>query len=1677
MRYLKKILFYLMIILTFTISFSNEENRITIYERENEPAKLKIGVTKLITKELAMDFDPEKKIIYCEVPEEVTENDSIYVSETLDEMPSTSTTNGRKTINNINKYLTKDVKANANFNYRVVDVNDEATEEVKKYLVINCKNPVTSVYLYIVENGTYKMKGLYRGVFASLYEVIKDEYVNYGVIRFLSKNDLENDDRITSTTGANIVIKRKATSIEQSQDKDTGVVKPLSDKGFPKKYAPGAMGYNRSKVKITLGTGVEVETEEKDFSFKDGLYDLTLSINSNMTRIKNEKIRIYTEENSDYITIQLQSWDNKFSSLNLPITIQYLAKEHLLSSFKEVKKIDFTLMIDPKNEAQSINNKSSIKINPTIDFNDKFATLEYDGKTIKVKDKAVDYIDLGDNYLERFESDKVAKLEIISNDQIIMKNIPVTTTGAFKATPIGLYGTENNEKIGVLEIISEEKEKYLKYNIRIDAPYRDTTMNNMMLRYYDKEDNIIKVDEFQLLIYPEKEDELKETIGGIYIKNANGLNRAILTTENDTTITVIEDQDETKFDKNNGTIIGNYPEKVVIDKSGNQKVDWGSEQRVVIYNESLDKSEQGSWTLGTGGDFETPFDDRKGIILSDEWDHSTASLGKGRNVKIGIKSVSKGEQEYLHIEIFDYNLEAKTVLNKTLRLEYQAKIGDTWVTKKTDKLKVIIQPLRMGGSEPEIHIKNPIVWYDYSKTNMKDGINHVRRVKLLGNEAKTLERGGTPFIKNTDLKGNEWIKVENIPEYTWFNRHKIEISAASGNAIKYTDDKGKTKSSTFVKLKSPNQVMFAYDGNGDKSLSFGVSEYNFAGGEGQVIVTQYNTKNEIDKIQEYNIKVDKFSGIHYVDETQDIKPRKDYIKSYAFNKDIGVQEIEIEYGKVGFRNLDTRITTQSGGKGIEFRATKEVFLVGQGEYSQYKIPATLYFKNEGQKYEEENVDGTNYTIIKGENEKKTSAKLYLHIDSQEYLIPKAKFKIVEAKDEAKSPLKVGVVVDTNKKDYFEEVTDLYLDMTTQRFVRTELIFTNESIQSDADNGSGEMEWVRLDNNENSDGVIPNYTGKNWGIVKGEVINIPTNKYSTKDDYILGENEKLQIEVYDGNYVKIPKNLDNNPFDINIGKNIFQIAYFGDKYFSFRVNNRDSFSYQSGESGKFYLRFSAIDSTKPEGQKEKYLFTQEYTVKFTDGTGTIGDTRVILKNPMMYMSDSNSDNYGIRVSRRGYPSGDAIGIGNHNTEQDSEKWWEIKNPIDYPDTDNYKHTLYSDENCKQELKDTEGIVVKFEQHKDNSNNTNEQINEKKYSNLIVGLNKNYKDFSKKQEKIIYIKWKSTTDPNWERKDKVTVIIEQFDPTYYGKVYPNKPTKEDDISANNYKVINNVGEGKETLDKNIEKTQYLIDLGTNYRDYQRYEGILALKNQDLVVKGIKNVVAKAPNGIKISGKIVFVKENLTSETALEEVIVKPYKDGKVIPNTDNPDNYNLYFSVTKEEYNKLEHNTKYEIFDGEEKNTLQIGFKNELSEPFVKRLQLEKPLNFITSKEPFVIETGVLDFGKINILFNNGRDIRKTADTLVKVIGENIKKVELTLEKGNVNENGKIVTEIYKMNDAGYDENIKLKVDNLKLEKLLLDEGKAEETKFYKLSGELIVPLDSQTADYRGIVNINTTIIAN
>ena len=70
MKNLKKIFMYLMLIFIFSFTFSSEDSKIYLNEKRREPAKLTIGVTKLKTKELPMDFNIEQKIIYAELPQD-----------------------------------------------------------------------------------------------------------------------------------------------------------------------------------------------------------------------------------------------------------------------------------------------------------------------------------------------------------------------------------------------------------------------------------------------------------------------------------------------------------------------------------------------------------------------------------------------------------------------------------------------------------------------------------------------------------------------------------------------------------------------------------------------------------------------------------------------------------------------------------------------------------------------------------------------------------------------------------------------------------------------------------------------------------------------------------------------------------------------------------------------------------------------------------------------------------------------------------------------------------------------------------------------------------------------------------------------------------------------------------------------------------------------------------------------------------------------------------------------------------------------------------------------------------------------------------------------------------------------------------------------------------------------
>ena len=305
MKNLKNLFLCVILIFMSSLTFSSNENsKIYLNERRREPAKITIGVTKLKTKELPMNFDVKNKIIYTELPQELNENDLIYVSETLDEIPSTSTTNGRKSINNIKKYLTKEVKSSSNFNYQIIKGNKETEiEEGKRYLIIKCKNALKSVYIYVVENGSYKVKNIYRGSFKTQISTFTID-AGQGNVTF-DGNKILYTKEILGTynmTNTGVIFTRTLDG------------KKVENPDFIKVSTPNKFLNNEKdkadKIEIISDKGNS--TGEKHYN--NEVFDLSLNIT-------NGNIRVYTTSDSSKVNfdLKLTNWDG--SAINEKITI------------------------------------------------------------------------------------------------------------------------------------------------------------------------------------------------------------------------------------------------------------------------------------------------------------------------------------------------------------------------------------------------------------------------------------------------------------------------------------------------------------------------------------------------------------------------------------------------------------------------------------------------------------------------------------------------------------------------------------------------------------------------------------------------------------------------------------------------------------------------------------------------------------------------------------------------------------------------------------------------------------------------------------------------------------------------------------------------------------------------------------------------------------------------------------------------------------------------------------------------------------------------------------------------------------------------------------------------------------------------------------------------------------
>ena len=1732
MKGLKKFLFFFLILFAFGFSNENKDSKVVL-DKVRETSQLKIGVTKIKSKELPMEFDVESKKVYGEI--EITDNDLVFVSETLDEIPSVSTTNGRRVINNINKYLTKNIKESPKFNYQIVDGKIESGEKNgKKYLLIDCKEQLSSVYVYVLEKGSYKIKNVYKGAFKHLFN--ERSTTEYGTIN-ITKNFLSKKDYKKIYYDGSIKVKNNTGEI----DKDS--IGNIELKGnYPEKIQDGTK-YDETartpsyKIEVYRNSVPVGKTEVKYLEgTKYNIIRETIDIKSIISDV-GLKLILETKEDSKYYNIYL-SQPYPYEKEDLEIRVIYGAYG-ALSGFHERDITKFKLVIEPKQMGELpegtegtvilknvYNPQGATGKNTTLLFDEKRMTDESLFKYKTVIGEVPEILDLSieenrkhfpignENFLRisyKNNADDTTpnraswEREIRFDD----KNINFNHTN-FKTAGANIY-TLTGLKLGEIAVEGETKpgeKNYFKIVFYGSQPEWQTNIHRevastLTFQYVTRSgdtETVLKKDKLHLVIQPKDEKIAPETRGTLLITNSKGLPGKDLFITSSGTLGVDKNDDGYPFTKGSVSLTGELPKNFAtnIEKNGNDY--WINIEKKENFRLRIEaKTSKGNQVL------ETDFDYKTGAFSPDKnksgWLELYSNSGKhigwiglssiyGINDKAGKQSITIGFREK-HVndvipqpEDFEWRDGDKGVFAE-YEFHYQKREGlvDKWETIKKDVLELVIQP-GLDATSPEIELKNPLVYYDYNSSSAISNIVHNRRAHLSSEPPKTLNNSGAEFRKNTSLDGDEWIKTTNTVDYKYQNKHKVSIVRGTDEVLKNTTDNGGTKSSTYLN-KDGNEVMFSYDG-GNKYLNFGLSKYNFDGGEiKDIAITHFNENGGfLEERRNYTVIIPKFEGIHYVG-NYDIKPRQSYTKNYEYQQDILYNEpVIIDYGTVGFRNLDTRITNQSGGKGIDFKVTTKVKLVSEKNSNYIIRDARLYFEeDEGKVVGVQNP--IEVSIFKGENEKATSKMLKLYIPRQETLIPQGKFKILTDdelnKDVDNNPLKVGVTVsnkidntETNK-DYYtyiganqrgEKGKDLYLNLTVNRFVETRIEFENPELKSDKIEGEN---WIKLNEGDYPNGELTrDINGSNlWGRVRGKVIDIPKG-YTDVDGKFKEYKLKMTLFNKNGDVLVDDLNKANGRIELSSStpdnKRHFIIGRENpdDNFIRFTLDNGYDDTLNIEKNIEFYIRY--IDTTtKDESIKKEgdFLFDQRYIVSFKKKAVYKGDITLRFKNPSMTTPSEIGigiidDRGKINLYTKSY-----FKNGNHDTAQDKIEW--IDKGI-------------SDKIISEIKNDVKNSTYTFtEIGKDNTpldySNFILQLDE---NNFIVGLSGIKKEF----EKIFGTYNEEKIDKSFELKFnndnkkayRINVVIDEFDPRYYGKVFSEK----DDTK--NYEKINIVGVKGEidlTNDNNLQTDGFVyIDLDTSYRDYLRYEALpTSILNKGLSVKveGDVDVVPTGSDDKKIKGNIVLVDGKSYIDITNTGKKIEFTNDGKNIPKS-----YPMKLKLSKLEYQKLRPYTKYEIFLNGNQNILTIGTNTKK-----ENILFDKPLSFNTIGPSLKIKTNPLDFGQIKPKKEKEQLITKSAKTEIFVEINNtldtnleLKNAELVPETDTIYINQVSASGKLKANSEG------LKVRDLKTTKTktISPRGSGTTIETYELGGTLEVRKDipeENYGEYRGKVVVEYT----
>lgn len=855
---------------------------------------------------------------------------------------------------------------------------------------------------------------------------------------------------------------------------------------------------------------------------------------------------------------------------------------------------------------------------------------------------------------------------------------------------------------------------------------------------------------------------------------------------------------------------------------------------------------------------------------------------------------------------------------------------------------------------------------------------------------------------------NPWIKANNPVDYDGNMLGKHRILITSGTN-RYEGNTGSNGSSLTAILGAgeKNNLMWKYFGGTDKSTAFGVDEYDFIGGNYNVKVQHFN-KDTNEVFKVYNYTV----KLPAFDGTVYLDKTLDIGKNAKFEKEYEIFSApngKILLGSTGLKSLDRRITyTQNGGDGVSVRLlTQDVILKKEG--TEYTLKGTLTIEDNG------SVDNQ----VRGASREDTSARkgnVYLTLtpSEEEKLVSGGKYHILTADN--KEPLQIGVKADTG--EFLKTVSELWL-VTTEKYNKIKINFKNDEMPLTADKG-----WI-----DYIDGTISGYTGT-WGEITGNR-EIPQD---TTEIYLL---DQMGRKIISGN---------SWTSEVPIGKSTVTINFDG-RNLKFGVKEGNYFV---GEKGKFFLRY--VDTVN-----KKYLKIEEVDVEFILNKLTSNATIRFL-NPMM----AEHEPLGTGIYPRGtvtfgaIKNGEVITTGNHSYNHSDKKiWWEVKNAQPYK-TGEIIYEVYNEKGVS-----IGKISPQIKQITATPNKVSYYIMGFEPENIEIGIHSGYD--GNRVNDVVYLVGKDTNGTVL-RYEKLNIEIDEFEPNTYGFLAP----VENGMTVENKKE--HVGTGIENLKEDVTEN-VLIDLGTNFRFYSRFKGIIeCMKEKELDLQSVVDVIAKpvGDDTTIINGKLKLVKgtENVTNITMPETTD---------LAETARPEHYSLKFEISPEEYKKLTTGTEYQIFKNDnDYHTLTIGLENTSASPLRKNLIMDKPLNFRTagSSIEIKIQNNILDFGKINLKEKtNGTDIIREGYTYVTVIGHQVNDFSVTPNNNQMGE-----TEIYLTNaDSSQDTTKKLQVSRLKAEKVSERQTADKLIRVYNLNGIVTVPKDSTVGEYTGQTVVNVTII--